>query len=136
MLDVQKVSYFHATAANPASEARGVLELLGRDGVNLLGFTATPIGPVHTQYTLFPEDPATFERVAGQAGLQAMGPHHAIMIRGEDKVGALEAVFRKLESADVHVYSSTALAGRGGAFSLLVYLRPNDVDRAVEALAA
>ncbi len=49
------------------------------------------IGPANTQLTIFPDDSLKLISEAKKAGLDLDGPHPAILVQGDDKLGA----FRK-----------------------------------------
>ena len=61
---IRRVEYFHATIVDQPGEAYKVLSALEGLGVDLLAFTAVPIGPDRTQITLFPSEPP---RMASEA---------------------------------------------------------------------
>ena len=87
---IRRVEYFHATVVDQPGEAYKILSALAGLGVNLLGFTAVPIGPDHTQITLFPEDPGKMKSEAQKAGMALDGPHRALLVQGDDELGAGE----------------------------------------------
>ena len=53
---IRRVDYFYTTVKDQPGEAYRLLSQLADLGVNLLALTAVPIGPLHTQLTIFPED--------------------------------------------------------------------------------
>jgi hypothetical protein len=136
MFEPRKVSYYYVTATDRSADSPGILAELAGSGVNLLAFSMTPMGPDHTQYALFPENPEAFESIARKAGLQLSGPHRALILTGEDKVGAIDTIFRRLEGAGIHVFSSNAIAGSKGVFGLVLYVKPDEVDPAFDVLAS
>jgi hypothetical protein len=102
----------------------------------MLAFTGMPLGPDSVQLALFPEDQHRLVDAAKKAGLRLDGPHRAILVQGDDKLGALAEVHAKLSEAKVDVYASTAVTDGRGAFGYLIYLRPEECDRAMKALEA
>ena len=54
---VRTVEYFHTTIRNRTGEAYVFLASLADAGVNLLAFSAAPVGATSGHMTLFPEDP-------------------------------------------------------------------------------
>ena len=52
---ISRVFYFHASVMDEPGEAYKVLSALAGLGVNLVAFTAIPVGPDRTQITLFPD---------------------------------------------------------------------------------
>jgi hypothetical protein len=131
---IRRVEYFHATVVDEPGEAYKVLHALAGRGVNLLAFTAVPVGPDTTQITLFPEDTGKMRSEAQRAGMALDGPHRALLVQGDDELGVLASVHEKLYRADVNVYASSAIADGFGKYGHLIYVRPEDYDRAAKAL--
>jgi len=132
---IRRVEYFHANVMDEPGEAYKVLSALAGLGVNLVGFTAVPVGPDRTQITLFPEDPGKMRSEAQKAGMALDGPHRALLVQGDDELGVLATVHEKLYRAGVNVYASSAIADGAGKFGHLIYVRPEDYDRAAKALS-
>lgn len=131
---IRRVDYFHATVVDQPGEAYKVLSALAGLGVNLLAFTAVPVGPTSTQLTLFPEDPGKMKAEAQKAGMALDGPHRALLVQGDDELGALAVVHERIYRANVNVYASTAIADGTGKYGHLIYVRPEDFERAAVAL--
>jgi hypothetical protein len=134
MHQIRRVEYFHATVRDEPGQAFGVLSALSHQGVNLLAFTAVPMGDNRTQLTLFPESGSTLARVAKLAGLALDGPFHAILVQGDDHAGELADLHEKLTRANVNVYSSSAVTDGRGAYGYIIHIRPAELDRAIRAL--
>lgn len=135
-MNVRKVQYFYATVRGEPDEAFAVLTHFASQGVNLLAVNTVPMGPESTQFTLFPEEPARFADTARAANLALDGPHHALLVQGDDEIGALSKVHSQLHKAGVEVYASTAVTDGRGYFGYVLYLRAGDADRAAGALGA
>jgi len=131
---ITRASYFYASVADKPGEAYKVLSRLAEFGINLLAFTGVPMGPVHTQLTLFPEDPASLLDAAKKASINLDGPHGALLVQGDDRLGALADIHEKLFEANVNVYASTGVSDGHGSFGYLLYVRPDEFERAVAAL--
>lgn len=130
----RKVQYFYATVEDRPGAAFRLLAKLAESAVNLLAFSATPTGPNHTQVVLFPEDPAALAEVAAQSNLVLTGPQSAFLVQGDDRLGALAEVHRILADARVNVYNSTGVTDGKGGFGYIIYVRPEDIDRAAHVL--
>lgn len=130
----RRIDYFHATVDGPPGEACHLLTDLAELGVDLLAFNAVPIGTDRTQFTIFPSEDAILESAAKKAGLNLDGPHRAFLVSGDDELGALASVHRRLADADVECYASTGIADGTGSFGYIVYVRPAAVERAAKAL--
>jgi len=131
---IRRVEYFHAIVVDEPGEAYKVLSALAGLGVSLVGFTAVPVGPDRTQITLFPEDPGKMRSEAQKAGMTLDGPHRALLVQGDDELGVLASVHERLYHANVNVYVSSAIADGAGKFGHLIYVRPEDFERAAKAL--
>lgn len=131
---ITRAPYFYASVADKPGEAYRVLSRLAEFGVNLLAFTGIPVGPVLTQLTLFPEDPASLADSAKKASINLDGPHYALLVQGDDHLGALADIHEKLYEANVNVYASSGVSDGRGSFGYLLYVRPDEFERAVAAL--
>jgi hypothetical protein len=131
---VRRAEYYYTTVEARPGERHRLLSQLAELGVNLLAFTAVPIGPMHTQLTLFPDDPGSMAAAARKAGLPLDGPHPAVLVQGDDELGALAGVHEKLFEAGVNVYASTGVADGRGSYGYVLYVRPDEYARAASAL--
>ena len=126
---ISKVDYYHTTVADVPGEAYRFLSNLAGLGINLLAFAAVPVGPSVTQLTIFPSDPARLRHEAVRIGL-----HKAFLVQGDDELGALAAIHRKIFEADVNVYSASGVTDGEGSFGYIVYIKSNDFEKAAAAL--
>ena len=131
---IRRVEYFYSTVEDSPGEGYKLLSALADLGVNLLAFTSVPVGPTRTQLTLFPEDGLKMADAARKAGLAMDGPHSALLVQGEDELGALARVHATLYDARVNVYASTAVTDGEGHFGYLLYVGADEIERAAEAL--
>jgi hypothetical protein len=132
--EIRQADYFYATVNDPPEEADKLLSHLAQLGINLLAFTAVPVGPMRTQFTIFPDDNAKMTNAARLAGLDLDGPHPALLVQGDDELGALASVHGKLQAANVNVYAASGIADGRGSFGYIVYVRHEDFDRAASVL--
>lgn len=133
---VRKAQYFYATVRGEPDEAFAVLSHLARQGVNLLALNTLPIGPDSTQFTLFPEEPARLAETARAAGLALDGPHHALLVQGDDELGVLARLHTRLHASGIEVYASNAVTDGHGYFGYVLYVRAADAERAAAAIQA
>lgn len=131
---VRSINYFHVTIKDLPGEALTVLTRLADAGVNLLAFAAVPIGSTVAQLTLFPEDPEPLIEYAARAGLRLSEPARALLVQGDDEVGALVGVHRQLAEAGVDVYASNGVSDGGGRYGYILHLRANDYETAARIL--
>ncbi|MEJ2691061.1 MAG: hypothetical protein P8130_14195 [Deltaproteobacteria bacterium] len=131
---IRRVDYFHTTVRDQPGEAYKVLTTLQELGINLLAFTAVPIGSDVTQLTIFPEDSHLLLHQANDTGLKLDGPHPALLVQGDDELGALATIHRDLYQANINVSASSGVTDGQGSFGYVIYVRPEDFDRAVGAI--
>jgi hypothetical protein len=132
--NIRRVEYFYATVKDEPGEGYKLLSFLAETGVNLLAFTAVPVGPMLTQLTIFPEDAPRMVDAAKKANLVLDGPHSALLVQGDDKLGALAGVHARLYEAKVNVYASSGVTDGGGNYGYILYVRPEEYERAAEVL--
>jgi hypothetical protein len=133
-LAIRRVEYFRIVVQDRPGEAYQLLSNLAGAGVNMLAFNAVPLDAAHTQLILFPEDGAQLGETSDRLGLELDGPHPAILIQGDDRLGALCDIHAQLFDADVNVFSSNGVADGRGGFGYVVYLRPENMEAAGRAL--
>jgi hypothetical protein len=122
------------TVRDELGAAYRVLSVLAGRHVSLLAFTAVPAGPSLAQFALFPEDPNTLVAEARAAQLPLDGPHHALLVQGDDELGALASVHERLFNAGVDIYASAGVTDANRSFGYVVYVREDQFERAVSAL--
>ncbi len=133
-MNIQRVTYFHATVQEEPGEAYRLLSSLADAGVNLLAFTAIPVGPEHTQLMLFPDHSETLARAAERAGIALTGPERALLCRGDERLGAIAEVHRRLADASVNVYASSGVTADCGRFGYVLYVKAEQFERAAQVL--
>jgi hypothetical protein len=131
---VRAVSYFYATVVDKAGEAYRLLSHLAEAGVNLLAFSAMPSGPEHAQLVLFPDSADSLIDIAKAGGFTLIGPQQAFLVQGDDHLGAMAGIYRKLFDVKVDVYASSGVTDGRGGFGYVLYVRPASFERARQAL--
>ena len=132
---IRRVDYFHTTIRDRPGESYQLLAQLAELGMNLVAFTAIPMGPAHTQLTLFPEDSGKMAVLARRAGMTLVGPHQAFLVQGDDELGALVEIHQALYQADVNIYASSGVTDGRGTFGYIIFVPPESYERAAAALA-
>ncbi len=131
---VRRIDYFYTTVKDSPGVGYEMLSRLAELNVNLVAITAVPFGPARTQLTVFPDDTAKMQHVAKQANISLDGPHPALVVQGDDEVGALAGIHEKLLDANVHVFASTGVADGRGGYGYIIYVRPEEYELAAGAL--
>ena len=132
--NINRVDYFYTTVKDQPGESYKMISALADLGVNLLAFNAVPLGAAGAQLSLFPQDSALLINIAKRAGITLEGPNPALLIQGDDEVGVLAEIHQKLYAADINVYSANCVTTGKGTFGYLIYLRPDEYDKALSVL--
>ena len=131
---IRRTPYRYAMVKDEPGAAYRILSQLAERGINLVAFSAVPIGPSRAQLALFPEDERSLLKAARDAGLVLDGPHHALLVQGDDELGALAGVHSRLFEAGIDVYASTGVADGRGSYGYVVYVREEQFEQAARAL--
>ena len=131
---VKIIEYFYATVNDRPGEGRRLLEHLSEKGVNLIAFNAFPIGIEISQLNLYPSNPEQLQSAAADANIDLIGPKQAILIQGDDRVGALHHHHLKLANAGINVHAATGFVIDPGKYGFLLWVDPKDVRKAEEVL--
>lgn len=131
---IRRADYFYATVRDELGAAYGLLSQLAELGVNLLAFTAVPSGPSLAQFALFPADSNKLVAEARSANLPLDGPYHALLVQGDDELGALASVHKRLADAGIDIYASSGVTDGRGAFGYVVYVREDEFEKAAGVL--
>jgi LAS superfamily LD-carboxypeptidase LdcB len=135
-LSVRTVEYFYTKVENEASIAYELLATLASEDINLLAFSAVPFGANHVELTIFPDQTANFLRLAAKFGWSVTGPQHAVLIQGDDHLGALAEIQKTLLAAGISIYASSGITSADRHFGYVIYLREGDHLAAAKALSA
>jgi hypothetical protein len=131
---IRRVEYFYTTVRDQPGEAYKLLHLLTELGISQLAFAAVPTGLMRTQLTIFPEEPQKLMSEARRAKLDLDGPYPALLVQGDDELGALADIHRRLFEIGVNVYASSGVADGRGSYGYVIYVRPEEFEQAAQAL--
>jgi hypothetical protein len=135
--EITRVDYYMGTIPNKAGEGAKVLAALKAAGVNLvacLGYRkSAKIAEIVLAVAEKAPNPA---KAAKQAGLVLGKKCKALLITGEDRVGALAEGGEKLGAAGISVVSLHAVAAGAGRFGALLTVDPKDLKKAAKVLGA
>jgi len=133
---VRRVPYWYFEIPDQPGEGAKLFEKLRDQKVNLLHFTAFPMGGGRSQVDVVPEDQAAFAEAVKRAALRPVGPKEAFLVQGGDRPGASAEILRKLAAAKVNVTAANASVAQGGVFGMIVWVAPGDLAAAARALGA
>ena len=132
---VRSVEYSYTRVTDAPGRAYELLARLASEEINLLAFSAVPFGPNHVELTIFPDRSEDFRRVAERLGWGLIGPQHACLIQGDDQLGALAEIQKRLLDVGVIIYASSGVTDGEGHFGYVIYVREEDHQAAAKALA-
>jgi|SRR5438067_3563937 len=130
---IQRVESYSLEIPDQPGQAYRILSWLEEAGVNLIFFTAYPIGDGKAKLDLVVEDPVALAKVARAHGLPAFTPTAAFMVSGRDGVGRAAKVLCHLADARVNVHAATGTV-QSGNFGLILWVRSADLEAAARAL--
>ena len=133
-MQIRPVEYFYTTVLEAGEGACSWLATAAEAGVNLLAFSAAPVGPSQTQLTVFPEQPDLLRVAAERSGLTLTGPNRAFLVQGDDKLGAIAEIHHNLCQAGVEVFAANGITDGAGRFGYLLYVAEHDFAKAASAL--
>jgi len=131
---IRTVDYYYTTVFDQPGEGCKLLTKLASAEVNLLAFTAIPIGPDRTQLVLFPENTEYLIRAAEESDFTLVGPQKAFLVQGDDQLGVLIDIHRALYEAAINVYSSSGVSDGRNGYGYIIHVKPEDFDEASRAL--
>lgn len=134
-ITIRAVEYFNIRVENEPRKAYELLARLSSEDIQLLAFSAVPFGPNHVDLTIFPERSSNFQSLAERTGWFFTGPQHAILIQGDDRLGALADINRKLSEAGVKIYASSGVTDGQGRYGYVIYTKEGDHVAAAKALS-
>ena len=131
---IRRVECFDATVRDVPGEGYRVLSLLEGEGVDLLAFNAVPMGDDETRLMLFTEDADRLRQVAASAGMSLGNPQRAFLVQGDDHLGALAEIHKRVYDAEVNVFASWGVTDGTGRYGYVMWVRPERFEEAAAAL--
>ncbi len=132
--NVSRCTYYYVTVQDKPGEGFRLFSRLAELGVDLRAFTGAPVGPMRTQFTLFPVDDAKLRGAAEQARFTLDGPYEALLVQGDDEPGALAAIHQDLFEAGVNVYATTGVTDGKDGFGYVIYVQRGQFEKAAASL--
>jgi hypothetical protein len=133
-LEILQVEYYNITVEGQIANAAELLSTIVGAGVDFHAFKAIPVEPNKTQFTLFAKDSSKMTDGAKKSGLKLNGPYSAVLIKGDEKAGALAEIYKKLSRAGIQVDEACGIADINAGYGVLLYLRQEDCDKAMSVL--
>ena len=132
---LRRVDSYSMELPNRPGEAYRILQALDESGVRLVFFTAYPNGPETALVDLVVEDPARLYAALETRHLPPVRRTPALMISGSERLGGAAEVLGKLAEARINVHAASGTA-QGGAYGMVLWIRPAEFEAAAKALGA
>ena len=133
-LDILQVEYYNITVEDQITNASKLLSTIAGAGVDFHAFKAIPVKPNRTQFTLFAKDSSKMTNGAKKSGLELDGPYSAILIKGDEKSGALADIYKNLSEAGIQVDEACGIADINAGYGVILYLKQEDCGKAMTVL--
>jgi hypothetical protein len=132
---VQRVEYFYVQVPNKAGEGMRYLSALSEAGINLLAFSGFPEGR-GSQLDFLPADAAAFRGFARRSKWKITGPKRAFLLSGDDRVGVVADIHKKLANSKINVTAIDAVCAGAGRYGAILWVTARDYNKAATLLGA
>lgn len=131
--NIRRVEYYYVVVKDKPGSGAAVLDALQEAGVNLLAYLGFPAGRGKSQIDLVPGNPDVFKAAAQRAGLKLSRVKRAFLVDGDDRIGAVADLTRRLAEAKVNVTAACA-TGSGGRYGMILWVPPASYAKAAKVL--
>jgi hypothetical protein len=131
---IRSVEYYYATVPDKPGAGLEILSRLRDAGVNLVAYLGFPSGKGKSQIDLFPEDGVALKQAAKAARIKLSPAKRAFVVQGDDRVGAVAAINRRLADAKVNITAAAAASTGDGRYAMVVWVAKGAHQRAARAL--
>ena len=132
--NVRRLEYVNIEVDFRVSDASRLLSTLAGSGIDFLAYKATSKKGKRAQFTLFSESAPQIAEVAGKNQFKVDGPYSAIVVSGNEEIGALAAIYERLSQANIDVDESSGIAHINGGYGVVLYVKQEHCDKALVAL--
>ena len=132
---IRVVDYYYTTTPDKPGEGARQLEMLRTARTNLLALSAFP-SQRKIQVDFVPSDPAAFLAAAKAAKVKLSRAKKAILVQGDDRLGAMQEILSKLAAAKINVTAVQGISAGGGRYGAILWVDQKNVKKAATALGA
>jgi hypothetical protein len=133
---VRKVNYCKMTIPSRAGQAEAVLGAVKEAGINMHAFSGFPTKAGKSQIDFISEDSAAIRRLAKRSSWRLSKSKKAFLIQGNDEIGAIHKIFKKLADEKINVTAADAVAAGVGRYGMILWVKPKVYNRAARVLKA
>ena len=132
--DILSVEHYNITIDAEIDSASRLLASIADAGVDFHAFKAVPVKRDKTQFTFFAKESSKLTDGAKKSGLQLDGPYPAILIKGDEKAGALADIYKKLDQAGIQAGEACGIADINKGYGVILYLGEAECKKAMAVL--
>ncbi|HUL77752.1 MAG TPA: hypothetical protein VL691_10855 [Vicinamibacteria bacterium] len=131
---IRRIEYYYVVVPDKPGAGAAVLSALREGGVNLVAYLGFPAGRGKSQIDLVPQDPGALQQVARQARLKLSRAKRAFLVEGDDRIGAVADLTRRLAEAKVNITAASATAAGAGRYGMILWVPPASYAKAAKTL--
>jgi hypothetical protein len=131
---IRRIDYYYAVVDDMPGEGYRILAGLQDRDISLVAFTAFPLGDGRAQLDMVPADDEKFRKAASALAISMTGPRKAFLVQGDDNVGMLANIHRKLADNDINAYAANGVCDDKGGFGYILWVKQEQFEKAAKAL--
>ncbi len=133
---VRKVNYCKMTVPSRTGQAEAALGAIMEAGINMHAFSGFPLKAGKSQLDFIVDDSAAVQRLGKKSGWRLSKTKKAFLVQGNDEVGAIHKIFKKLSDEKINVTAADAVAAGVGRYGMILWVKPAVYTRAARILKA
>ena len=133
---VRKVNYCKMTVSSRAGQAEKVLGAIKEAGIDMYAFSGFPTKAGKSQIDLISDESAAIRRLAKKSNWRLSKTKKAFLVQGNDQIGAIHKIFKKLADEKIDVTAADAVAAGVGRYGMILWVKPKVYNRAARVLKA
>lgn len=133
---VRKVNYYKMTVSSRAGQAEKVLGAIKEAGIDMYAFSGFPTKAGKSQIDLISDESAAIRRLAKKSNWRLSKTKKAFLVQGNDQIGAIHKIFKKLADEKIDVTAADAVAAGVGRYGMILWVKPKVYNRAARVLKA
>ncbi len=133
-LEVMLIEYYNTMVDDQIISASKLISTIAEAGVDFHAFKTIHLKPNQTQFTFFAKDSSKLTDEAKKSGLKLDGPYSALLIKGDEKSGALVDIYKKLSQAGIQVDEACGIADINSGYGVILYINQEDCRKALSTL--
>ncbi len=133
---VRKVNYCKMTVSSRAGQGEKVLRVIKEAGIDMYAFSGFPTKAGKSQVDFVSGDTAAIKRLAKKFSWRLSNTKKAFLVQGNDQIGAIHKIFKKLADEKINVTAADAVAAGVGRYGMILWVKPKVYNRAARVLKA